>query len=85
METNMVVPQKNKYRISMWSTNSTCGYILKKKMKARIQSDICALILSQFLLPKKWELKEMNQLNFFLVPAHLDSFNNHYRQIVIQG
>ena len=33
MQNGMAIPKKLKYRITMWSSNPTSGYILKEKWK----------------------------------------------------
>ena len=57
MENSMVAPQKLKNRISIWSSNSTSGYICPPKLKARSWGDICTpiFIVALFTIVKTWK------------------------------
>ena len=56
MENNMEGPQKIENRTTIWSSNSTSGYYLKKT-KALIQKDLCTpmFIAALFTIAKIWK------------------------------
>ena len=43
MENSMIVPQKIKNKVTVWSSNSTLG-IFPKESKSEIQRDVCTLV-----------------------------------------
>ena len=56
MENSMEVPQKTKYRATIWFRNATPGHISRQK-KTSIQKDTCIhmFIAAQFTIAKTWK------------------------------
>ena len=56
-ENPMEIPQRIKNRTSMWSSNSTTGYLSKKKKKKTLfRKDICTPMFTDTFIYNIWDM-----------------------------